>query len=211
MYVPEHFKETDLARLDWLVSHDAFATLVSIMDGAPFVSHLPVVYRRDDQQVRFTGHWARPNPQWRTIESQRVLIIIHGPHTYISPRWYVEPRRHVPTWNYAVAHVYGKTRLITDDAALEQIVSALAARYEGSSAEGWTLASAEPGVRSLLRGIVGFELVADEIQLKFKLNQNHSPGNVAGAIDGLRSDRADDARAVMNLMQDMVKAQGSAS
>ena len=97
MYVPGHFKETDLERLDWLVSHDAFASLVSIVDGAPFVSHLPVLYRRDEQEVRFAGHWARPNPQWRAIEDQRVLLVVHGPHTYISPRWYVEPRRHVPT------------------------------------------------------------------------------------------------------------------
>jgi transcriptional regulator len=211
MYVPDHFQETDLARLDWLVSHDAFATLISIVDGAPFVSHLPVLYRRDDQQVRFAGHWARPNPQWRAIESQRVLLIIHGPHTYISPRWYVEPRRQVPTWNYCVAHVYGKVRLITDEAALEQIVSALAARYEVSGADAWKLATSEPGVRSMLRSIVGFELAADEVQLKFKLSQNHPRGNVEGAIVGLRSVPSDDARAVMTLMQDAPRNTGSAS
>src|SRR5262245_46723934 len=114
MYVPEHFRATDLAHLDWLAQHDAFGTLVSNIDGAPFASHVPVLYRPAAGRVILTGHWARPNPQWRGIEGQRVLFILHGPHAYISPRWYEEPRRHVPTWNYAVAHLYGRMRLIED-------------------------------------------------------------------------------------------------
>ena len=205
MYIPEHFKEADLARLDWLASHDAFGTLVSAVDGAPFASHLPVLYRRDHNQVVVTGHWARPNPQWREIEGQRVLFIFHGPHTYISPRWYVEPRRHVPTWNYAVAHVYGRVRLVNDRAALEQIVSALARKYESGHPDAWSLMSADASNVALLRGIVGFELTADEIQLKFKLNQNHVHGNVEGAIRGLRSVPADDAQSIMKLMQETLE------
>lgn len=205
MYVPEHFREADLTRLDWLVSHDAFGTLVSTVDGAPFASHLPVLYRRAGEQVTLTGHWARPNPQWRAIEEQRVLLIIHGPHVYISPRWYIEPRRHVPTWNYAVAHVYGKVRLVTDAPALEQIVVALAEKYEAGAADAWTLAGSDSANRAMLRGIVGFELAADEIQLKFKLNQNHPRGNVEGAVAGLKAVPADDARGVMSLMQDTLE------
>lgn len=205
MYVPDHFREADLTRLDWLVSHDAFATLVSSVDGAPFASHLPVLYQRDGAQVTLTGHWARPNPQWLTIQEQRVLLIIHGPHSYISPRWYTEPRRHVPTWNYAVAHIYGSVRLVTERTALERIVATLAEKYEGGAPDAWTLAGSDPANGAMLRGIVGFELVADEIQLKFKLNQNHPRGNVEGAIAGLKSMPADDAQGVMDLMQDALE------
>ncbi len=205
MYVPEHFKEADLTRLDWLFLHDAFGTLVSTVEGVPFASHLPVLYRREGREVTVTGHWARPNPQWRAIEEQRVLLIIHGPHTYISPRWYTEPRRHVPTWNYAVAHIYGKVRLVTDHAALERIVATLAEKYEGRDCDAWTLAGSDPANRAMLRGIVGFELAADEIQLKFKLNQNHPRGNIEGAIAGLSSVPADDARDVMHLMQETLE------
>ena len=196
MYVPDHFREADLTRLDWLVSHDAFATLVSSVDGAPFASHLPVLYRRDGAQVTLTGPGARPNPQW---------LIIHGPHSYISPRWYTEPRRHVPTWNYAVAHIYGTARLVTERTALERIVVTLAEKYEGGAPDAWTLAGSDPANGAMLRGIVGFELVADEIQLKFKLNQNHPRGNVEGAIAGLKSMPADDAQDVMDLMQDALE------
>ncbi|HKE45739.1 MAG TPA: FMN-binding negative transcriptional regulator [Steroidobacteraceae bacterium] len=202
MYVPEHFNEADLARLDWLAQHDAFGTLVSSVEGAPFASHLPVLYRRDAQRVTLTGHWARPNPQWRGIEGQRVLFIFHGPHSYISPRWYVEPRKHVPTWNYAVAHLYGRIRLLEDRAALTQIVTALADKYEGGAPDAWSVSAAESRILDMLRGIVGFELAVEEIQLKFKLSQNHPRANAEGAIRGLQALPADDAQAVVALMQD---------
>lgn len=205
MYVPEYFNETDLARLDWLAAHDAFGTLISSVDGVPFASHLPILYRREDHNVTLRGHWARPNPQWRAIEGQRVLFILHGPHAYISPRWYVEPQRHVPTWNYAVAHVYGAVRLIKDITALEQIVTALASKYEGNNPGAWRLEGSDPANRASLRGIVGFELKVDEVQLKFKLNQNHPRGNVEGAIRGLQTLDSDDARGTANLMQEALE------
>ena len=202
MYVPEHFREADLTHLDWLSQHDAFGTLVSTVEGAPFASHVPVLYRREERRVTLTGHWARPNPQWRGIEGQRVLFIFHGPHAYISPRWYAEPRKHVPTWNYAVAHLYGRIRLVEDRAQLREIVTALADKYESGQAQAWSVSAADARVLDLLRGIVGFELSVDEVQLKFKLNQNHPRNNVTGAIHGLESVPGDDASAIRSLMQD---------
>ncbi len=209
MYVPAHFSETDLERLDWLATRDSFGTLVSSIDGAPSATHLPVLYARAGERITLTGHWARPNPQWRTIEGQRALYIFHGPHAYISPRWYVEPKRHVPTWNYAVAHVYGAVRLIREPDALERIVSALAVIHEGDAHDAWRLADADPANRAMLRGIVGFELTADEVQLKFKLNQNHPRGNVEGAIRGLRATSSEDAHHTAALMEESVARTGA--
>ncbi len=201
MYTPPHFKATDLGWLDWLASHDAFGTLISQVDGAPFVSHLPVLYRRTDTEVVLTGHWARPNPQWRGIENQRVLFIFHGPHAYISPRWYADPAKQVPTWNYAVAHVYGTIRPIHDVAELEKIVVSLSDTFESGATIPWRLADTDPANRERLRGIVGFELRADDVQVKLKLNQNHPAANVTGAIAGLRGTGTEDAAGVASLMQ----------
>ena len=201
MYVPAHFKSEDLTQLDWLAGHDAFGTLISQVQGTPFASHLPVLYRREGNTVVLSGHWARPNAQWHDIEGQRALCIFHGPHAYISPRWYVEPQKHVPTWDYAVAHVYGPVRVIREAAELEPIVASLASNYEAGAANPWTLAGSNPGNRQMLRGIVGFELRADEVQLKFKLNQNHPAGNIRGAIDGLRASGGEDSLAVASLME----------
>jgi transcriptional regulator len=198
MYIPSHFRETDLGRLDWLAAHDAFGTLVSLVDGAPFATHLPVLYRREGNSVTLTGHWAKPNPQWQTIEEQRALFIFHGPHAYISPRWYVEPHRNVPTWNYAVAHVYGRVKVWHEPERLESIVTALAKQYESGAEKPWRLGDSD-GRRSL-GGIVGFELVADSIEIKFKLNQNHVAGNVSGAIAALSAEDRDDSQAIADLM-----------
>jgi transcriptional regulator len=200
MYIPAYFHETDLKQLDWLAAHDAFGTLISTNEGAPIATHLPVLYRREGAQVTLTGHWARPNPQWAPIEGQRVLFIFHGPHAYISPRWYTDPAGNVPTWDYATAHLYGQVRLIQDPEKLEQVVAALAARFEAGAADPWRMSDALPREK-LLRGIVGFELRVDDIQVKFKLNQNHPPANLAGVIAALRAQGGDDATALAALMQ----------
>jgi transcriptional regulator len=201
MYNPPHFTTTDPSWLDWLAEHHPFGTLISQVDGAPFVSHLPVLYRRTGSNVVLTGHWARPNPQWQEIESQRVLFIYHGPHAYISPQWYTDPHKQVPTWNYVTAHVYGTIRTTQDAEALERIVTSLADRFESPSSTPWKLNREDPSNRARLKGIVGFELQSDNVQIKAKLNQNHPEANVAGAIAGLRATGSAESAAVADLMQ----------
>jgi transcriptional regulator len=201
MYNPPQFTTTDLNWLDWLAEHHPFGTLVSQLDGAPFSSHLPVLYQRTEGHATLTGHWARPNPQWRDIETQRVLFMFQGPHAYISPRWYADTAQQVPTWNYVAAHVYGTIRLVNDGPELEQIVVRLAEKFESGAATPWRLADSAPANRARLKGIVGFELRSEAVQVKLKLNQNHPTANVAGVIAGLRDTGSQENAAVATLMQ----------
>ena len=84
MYLPRAFAETDLAALDALIAAHPFITLISTdADDAPFVSHLPVLYRRDGDAVLIEGHWAKPNPQSK--HSGEMLMIVHGSHAYVFP------------------------------------------------------------------------------------------------------------------------------
>lgn len=211
MYLPEAFGTRDLGALDRLAAYNAFGTLVSQIDGAPFASHLPVLYRRAGERVTLTGHWARANPQWRDIEGQRALFIFQGPHAYISPRWYLEPRKSVPTWNYAVAHLYGRVRTIQDTAELASIVTALAAQYEAGASEPWRFEDTGDAGRARLEAIVGFELAAEKIEVKLKLNQNHAPGNVQGAITGLRADGSAGALEVADWMEATLEQRSGAA
>jgi transcriptional regulator len=201
MYNPPHFTSTDPTWLDWLAEHHPFGTLVSQVEDAPFASHLPVLYKRTDAEVTLTGHWARPNPQWREIETQRPLFLFQGPHAYISPRWYADTPKQVPTWNYVAAHVYGTIRLIQEGPELEHIVVSLAEKFESGATTPWSLADSDPGNRARLRGIVGFELRSTSVQVKLKLNQNHPVANVTGVIAGLRDTGSEEAAAVAALMQ----------
>jgi transcriptional regulator len=201
MYTPRHFAEHDLAALDELIAHDAFVTLVHQQDGAPFATHLPVLYRRDGVRVELRGHWSKANPQWRDIGGQSALIIVHGPHAYVSPTWYVDSDQRVPTWNYATAHLYGRVETTDDPAELEAIVTALSDIYEAKHDSGWRFERTTPDTRRELRGIVGFRFFAERIELKFKLSQNHPVANQRGVIDHLEQHGGDDRRAVAAMMR----------
>ena len=202
MYTPRAFVETDLEALDRLFERDPFVTLVTAPAGVPCASHLPVLYVREGGKVLIEGHWARVNPQAR--HAGTALMIVHGPHAYISPGWYAdkEPASRVPTWNYAVAHLAGTLETSEDEAFLASIVDRLSARHESALGSDWRYQHDRQSHRSQLRGITGFRFVPDRIELTFKLSQNHPPANVRGAVAGLQ--RLDDpqAREVAGLMAD---------
>ncbi|HVK50349.1 MAG TPA: FMN-binding negative transcriptional regulator [Pseudoxanthomonas sp.] len=188
MYTPRAFAETDLTELDALIARDAFITLVTVgADGLPFVSHLPVLYGREGEQVWLEGHWARPNPQAR--HSGPALAIVHGPHAYVSPGWYAdkEEAARVPTWNYVVAHLHGPLQITEDTAALASIVDRLSQLNEPRVGQDWRFEYERDDHVRQLRGIIGFRLPVERIELKFKLSQNHPEANVRGAAAALQA------------------------
>ncbi|RPE81565.1 FMN-binding negative transcriptional regulator [Vulcaniibacterium tengchongense] len=200
MYLPRAFAENDLAALDALAARDSFVTLVTVRDGAPCVSHLPVLYRREGGQVALHGHWARPNPQ--ALHAGPALAIFHGPHAYVSPGWYPdkEAAARVPTWNYAVAHLHGTLRTFDDEAALAELVDALSRRFEPEAGGDWRFEPERDDHRRQLRGIVGFRFVAERIELKFKLSQNHPHANRRAVAERLAGQAREDGREVARLM-----------
>ena len=205
MYTPRAFAETDLAGLDRLIARDAFVTLVTVADGLPFVSHLPVLYTRDGDRVLIEGHWARPNPQARHAGS--ALMIVHGPHAYLSPGWYAdkEEAARVPTWNYAVAHLHGTLDITEETSALAGIVDRLSQVNEASVGNDWRFEHGRADHVRQLRGIVGFRFVVERIELKFKLSQNHPVANVEGAAAALQQLGGEDNLAVASLMRERLE------
>ncbi|GHA71818.1 FMN-binding negative transcriptional regulator [Cognatilysobacter bugurensis] len=187
MYVPASFAETDLTALDALIERDNFITLVAVLDGAPHATHLPVLYRRDGERVELRGHFSRANPQSRL--SGAALAIVHGPHAYISPGWYPDEAAasRVPTWNYALAHLHGGIELFDEESALAEIVDTLSAHHESQVGGDWRYEHDRDDHRVQLRGIVGFSLTVERIQLNFKLNQNHPVGNRHAVASSLES------------------------
>ena len=120
------------------------------------------------------SHMARANEQWRHFESsQEVLCIFHGPHSYISPSSYVMQET-VPTWNYAVVHVYGMAKVVEDAALLRQIVTDTTTKYESHRPIPWKITLPETALAAMLNAIVGFTIQIMRIEAKFKLGQNRS-------------------------------------
>ena len=183
MYIPKAFHVSDSSVLEAFITHHGFATLVSTVDGRLFATHLPLLLdRTESAQGVLLGHVARANPHWRAFDGQQeALAMFHGPHAYISPSWYT-PSPAVPTWNYAVVHVYGVPRVVDDEVWLAHLVDRLVARYEADMPVPW------PGVlpaafkADLLQAIVGFTMEITRVEGKFKLGQNRPPGDQLGVV-----------------------------
>jgi transcriptional regulator len=162
-----------------------FATLVSVVDGEPTATHLPLSIAQDEDQVVLRGHFAKANPQWKVIEGQSNLVMFTGPHAYVSPQHY-EKVENVPTWNYIAVHAYGRGRLINtgDTQVLEDMMAALIGQHEPTYQAQWDGLS-EKYRSGMLNRVVAFEIVLERIEGKFKLSQNRrvtEQENVAQAL-----------------------------
>lgn len=200
VYTPKHFAETDVARLHTLIRNHNFATLVCARQGDIAVSHLPLLL--DVERGVLRGHMARANPQWRMFSSDHeVLAIFHGPHHYISPRWYAS-HPSVPTWNYAVVHAHGRVRIIDSGIELEALVRDLAEHHETGEAHPWVMDLPGDYQEQMLAAIVGFEIEITLLEGKFKLSQNRPATDRPLVIKALEQLGNDEARGVAALMRE---------
>jgi len=143
---------------------------------------------------------ARANDQWKQLTTGgEVLCIFHGPHAYISPSWY-EQQHTVPTWNYAVVHVYGKPTLV-DEAELKQIVFDTTAKYESGMPKPWTIPLSDREIDQMLKAIVGFKIEITRLEAKFKLGQNRSREDQDKMLLNLQAAPDDESRALAQFIQ----------
>lgn len=173
MYIPPDFQVTDEALLHDLIERFGFATLVTVGDGRLLATHLPLlVDRAAGDHGTLIGHMARANDQWEGFaRGGEALAIFQGPHGYVSPSWY-QTQPSVPTWNYMVVHAHGAPRVIEGEAQTREVLRRLVAKYEASFDEPWPMDLPEPYLKSMIQGIVAFEILLTRLEGKFKLNQN---------------------------------------
>jgi len=201
MYLPEHFRQTDPAAIfDFMAAH-GFATVVTRHADEPFASHLPLlVDRQAGPHGTIVGHLARANPQHHSADGQSTLVVFAGPHAYISPTWYAEPNT-VPTWNYTAVHAYGRWETIDDADAVRRIVADTVNFYEQAMPQPWPFDETSPLVDGLVRQIVGFRIVVERLEAKWKLNQNHSAARRERVVQALSQRPDDDSQAIAELMR----------
>lgn len=197
MYIPEAFKVVDAQRLRAVMERYSFATVVTQQVGAPFASHLPLLFDASrGAHGTLIGHMARANPQWEQFSDGReVLAIFQGPHGYISPTWY-ETSPAVPTWNYVAIHAYGVPQLITEADRLAGILDELIHRYESSLPVPWSGELPAEFKARLMQAIVGFEIPVTRIEGKFKLSQNRSAADIAQVCGVLQTANPELAQAM---------------
>jgi transcriptional regulator len=179
MYMPDHFRVDDEAEIFDFLRANAFGQLISLVEGRLFSSHIPFLFA-DDRRTLF-AHLAKANPQWRELEGQEVLITFQGAHDYVSPSWYQNPG--VPTWNYQAVHIYARCHLIEQQQRLAEIIHSLTNVYESAFEKPWQPQYAD----AMLKAIVGLQLDISDIQCKYKLNQNRSPGDRINVAEQYRT------------------------
>jgi transcriptional regulator len=199
VYIPPVFRVEDRSVLYDFLERFSFATLVSVLDGVPFATHLPLLLDREGH--RLLGHMARANPHWRGFPGgAEALVIFQGPHAYVSPSWYVVTPA-VPTWNYTAVHVYGVPRLIEEGNATSEVLDRMVAWYESARERPWPNDLPDDFRVKHLRAIVAFEVPITRIEGKFKLSQNRGVEDRRQVVRHLGAGDAE-SRAVAKLMED---------
>jgi len=179
MYTPAFNKVDDRVVLLEAMRTWAFAILFGPgLDGSPTATHLPLAVEHEGEFGTLEGHFAKANPHWKALAGREVLVVFSGPHSYVSPTLYSNPKS-VPTWNYIAVHATGILEVMEEDPTDEHatferkdaLLKRLIAANEPSYAEQW---DGQPiGYRiSMANGIVGFRIPVAKLEGKFKLSQN---------------------------------------
>jgi transcriptional regulator len=198
IYVPAHFKVDEAGAMRELIREHPFATLVTAAQPEPLVSHVPLLMADERTLI---GHFARANPHAKLEGAQPSIAIFHGPHAYVSPSWYAEPDRAVPTWNYATVHVRGVLEPTDDLGEAQKVLDALIARFEGTRREPWSFRLAEPQRTAMLKAIRAFRFRIEDITGKFKMSQNRSADDRKRVMSALREEGYAEASATAEWME----------
>lgn len=185
MYIHPLNKWEDEPEIVDFIRKNAFATLISQVDGKPWATHLPFVLGKSKSgEPVLSGHLAKANQQWKSIsENEDVLVIFQGPHAYISSSWY--NHENVPTWNYLAVHVSGKIRLIEGEELMDHLRSLTDIYEEGRPNRVRVESMNETYVARQLSALVGFEIKIEEVKASAKLSQNRDDVNYHNIVEKL--------------------------
>lgn len=187
---------SDIRQVRQLVQEHPWATMVSYVPGRGVVaSHYPMLLdepagreQAGDDEIVLVSHVGRPDEQLHELGAHECMIIVSGPQGYVSPGWYGSSPA-VPTWDFAVAHLYGTPEILTDSENLD-VLNRLVERFERPLPEPFlmrrTLENAEYAER-IVHGTVGFRMRVSRIEAKNKMHQDKPPEVVARVTQALRA------------------------
>lgn len=177
----------EIAEIKRLIRENPWVTMVSNPDqGGLVASHYPVILDETSDEIVVLSHVGRPDEQLHELGAHELLLIVQGPHGYISPGWY-DAKPAVPTWNFVTAHLYGTPELLSNDdnlAVLDNLVDHFEDRMDEPRRMNDTLENAEYAAR-IVSGTVGFRMRVDRFVAKSKMSQNKPAETVERIIGEL--------------------------
>jgi transcriptional regulator len=201
-----YYELTDEAVIRRLIRENPWAVLVSKSSSGLVASHYPILLEEDREELSIVTHLGRPDEQVHELGENELLVIVQGPHGYISSSWY-GAHIEVPTWNFIVAHLSGVPEIL-DPAENFEVLTRLVDHFEQHVADPRPL-DATPEVaddaRRDSRGTVGLRLMPTQIVAKRKMSQNKSPEiveTVLGELEGNGSYANESLAREMRLVRD---------
>lgn len=164
---------TDPGEVTRLIRDNPWATFVSPARSGLVASHYPVLLLEDEDDIVIASHFGRPDELLHELGEHEVLVIIQGPHDYVSPSLYA-PGDLVPTWNHVTAHLYGIPEILGEEENYAML-SRLTDHFEDHHQHGRHLSQDEPGTRRAAKGTVGLRMHVTRFDARAKLSQNKSP------------------------------------
>ncbi len=179
----------DVEEIKRMIDENPWATLVSQTSTGLIASHYPILVDPDYKGLSVVTHLGRPDDRIHELPKHELMIIVQGPHGYISSSWYGE-HVEVPTWNFLAAHLSGVPEILRPEEnslVLHRLVERFESRVENPRLLDGTQADADNAERDM-RGTVGLRLTPTRVVAKRKMSQNQSAQIVDAVIDQLEDD-----------------------
>ena len=170
---------SDPREVERLIRNHPWATFVSATSRGLVASHYPVLLDEAATTLTVLSHFGRPDDELHELGQHEMLVIVQGPHDYISPSWYA-PGDLIPTWNHVTAHLYGTPELL-DQEENYSVLRRLTDHFEQGRPGGRSLSEDEPATRRAAKGTTGLRLRVDRFDARAKLSQN-KPSDVRANI-----------------------------
>ena len=166
---------TDPDEVRRLIRAHPWATFVTNTASGLVASHYPVLLDEEastGDEIVIVSHFGKPDGVTHELGTHEVLVIIQGPHDYVSSSWY-DPDDIVPTWNHVTAHLYGVPDVLSDDENY-RMLDQLTDHFEHHRPNGRSLSANEEKARATAKGTVGLRMRVTRFDARAKLSQNKS-------------------------------------
>ena len=178
MYPPKHHQDSNKNHLIEVVKQFPLATLVSIENNKPLITHAPIIYKNGV----LIGHIDKTNPQVKLLKDQQeVTLIFSGPQCYISPSIYTTEQ--LPTWNYIKVHITGLVTEITNTQSIKESMVEMTQFLEPDNA--YVLDIKNPKMDQAIQYVSAFTITPTNWEGKFKLSQDKIPTDILQAKNAL--------------------------
>jgi transcriptional regulator len=186
-----HMEREEMAAL---VRTEGFGTLVVQTEAGLRAVHVPLLL----EGARLLLHVSRGNAVHAALSAgAEALVVVNGPHAYISPDWYGLPGR-VPTWNYLAVELNGRAAPLGEQ-ELVGMLDAMSKEFEErlGSKPPWTRDAMAPGLfEGLLKRISGFAVDISDWRGTAKVDQD-KPAEVQARIAAALREQGEEAMAAV--------------